>query len=197
MELKFKKPESDIDLQELIDFCKKNGKVLEYRKGEQLEREGDPARWFAYVESGCFKYMTRGIENEQNHITWFSFESEFVADYPSVLSGKPSLVTIEAMTPSRVWKVSGEELVGFFSENIKNMELRASIGEHILSQFLSRYLDLHRYTPHERYNQLLCRCPGIVDNLPLNTIASFLNITPQMLSRIRKEESLKVSNNPL
>ena len=51
MEHKFKKLGNGIDLRALLNFCKKEGKMVEYRKGEQLEREGDPARWFAYVES--------------------------------------------------------------------------------------------------------------------------------------------------
>ena len=187
MEHKFRKSDNGIDLQALLDFCKKEGKMVEYRKGEQLEREGDPARWFGFVESGCFKYITRGISDERDHLTWFSFEGEFVADYPCVLSGQTSQATIEAMMPCRVWRVSGEELHGFFRRSIKNMELRAAIGEHMLNQFKARYQDFHRATPHERYIQLLRRCPGIVEHLPLNAIASFLNVTPQMLSRIRKD----------
>ena len=186
MEQKFKKSDGGIDLRALREFCRKEGKVVEYRKGEQLEREGDPARWFAYVERGCFKYVTRGISDGRDHLTWFSFEGEFVADYPCVLSGQPSLATIEAMMPCRVWRVSGEELVQFFNRSIKNMKLRADICEHMLNQFKARYQDFHRATPHERYDQLLSRCPGIVEHLPLNAIASFLCVTPQQLSRIRK-----------
>ena len=126
---------------------------------------GDPARWFAYVECGCFKYVTRGISERlrvgerssgigRDHLTWFSFEGEFVADYPCVLSGQPSLATIEAMMPCRVWRVSGEELVQFFNRSIKNMKLRADIGEHMLNQFKARYQDFHRATPSERYERL-------------------------------------------
>ena len=72
MEQKFKKTDGGIDLRALREFCRKEGKVVEYRKGEQLEREGDPARWFAYVERGCFKYVTRGISDGRDHLTWFS-----------------------------------------------------------------------------------------------------------------------------
>ena len=187
MEQRFKKTDGGIDLRALREFCRKEGKVVEYRKGEQLEREGDPARWFAYVERGCFKYVTRGISDGRDHLTWFSFEGEFVTDYPTFLYDLPSQATIEAMMPCRVWRVSGEELLQFFNRSIKNMKLRAEIAEHILGQFRSRYLDFHCSTPHERYNQLLSRCPGIVEHLPLNAIASFLNVTPQMLSRIRKD----------
>ena len=185
MEQKFSK--NSIDLQVLREFCEREGETVTYRKGEQLEREGDPARWFGFVESGCFKYITRGISDGRDHLTWFSFEGEFVADYPCVLSGQMSQATIEAMMPCRVWRVSGEELLEFFRRSIKNMELRAAIGEHMLNQFKARYQDFHRATPHERYDLLMHRCPGIVEHLPLNAIASFLCITPQMLSNIRKD----------
>ncbi len=185
MEQRFSK--NSLDLETLRNFCKKEGKMVEYRKGEQLEREGDPARWFAYVESGGFTYITRCISYERDHLIWFSFEGEFVADYPCVLSGQPSLATIEAMMPCRVWRVSGEELLAFFHQSIKNMELRAVIGEHMLNQFKARYQDFHRATPYERYNLLMQRCPGIVEHLNLQDIASFLNVTPKTISKIRKE----------
>ena len=67
------------------------------------------------------------------------------------------------------------------------MELRSLIGEHLLSQARARYLDFHRTTSRERYELLLHRCPGIVEHLPLNAIASFLNITPKTLSMIRRD----------
>ena len=184
MEQKFGK--NSIDIEALREFCEREGKEVTYRKGDQLEREGDPARWFGFVTEGCFKYITRGISDERNHLTWFSFEGEFVADYPCVLSGQPSQATIEAMMPCRVWRVSGEELFGFFRQSIKNMELRAVIGEHMLNQFKARYQDFHRATPHERYNLLMQRCPGIVEHLNLQDIASFLNVTPKTISKIRK-----------
>ena len=184
MEQKFGK--NSIDIEALREFCEREGKEVTYRKGDQLEREGDPARWFGFVTEGCFKYITRGISDERNHLTWFSFEGEFVADYPCVLSGQPSQATIEAMMPCRVWRVSGEELFGFFRQSIKNMELRAVIGEHMLNQFKARYQDFHRATSRERYELLLQRCPGIVEHLDLQDLASFLCITPNYLSTIRK-----------
>ena len=178
---------SKANLQMLREFCEGQGELVAYHKGDQMEREGDPARWFGFVESGCFKFITRGFSDGRDHLTWFSFEGEFVADYPCVLSGQTSQATIEAMMPCRVWRVSGEELLGFFRRSIKNMELRAAIGEHMLNQFKARYQDFHRATPYERYNLLMQRCPGIVKHLNLQDIASFLNVTPKTISKIRKE----------
>ena len=188
---------NSLNLQVLREFCEREGEEIAYRKGDQLEREGDPARWFAFVESGCFKYVNHSSERlrvgdrrsgiDKEHITWFSFEGEFVVDYPTFLYDRPSQTTIVAMMPSRVIKVTGQQLEQFFDQNKEKMKLRAIIAEHILGQFRSRYLELHCATPRKRYESLLQRCPGIVEHLPLNAISSFLCITPQMLSRIRKD----------
>ena len=209
MEQKFSN--NSIDLQVLRDFCEREGETVVYRKGDQLEREGDPARWFAFVTEGCFKYVKYGISDDKApikrepssslgmaereearpkvkaHITWFSFEGEFVCDYPTFLYGRPSQATIEAMVSSRVRRVTGQQLEQFFNQNMETMKLRAIIGEHILSQFRSRYLDLHCTTPRERYEMLLQRCPGIVEFLDLQDIASFLNVTPKTISKIRRD----------
>ena len=184
MEQKFSN--NSIDLQVLREFCEREGEAVAYRKGDQLEREGDPARWFAYVESGCFKYVNRSSDDSE-HITWFSFEGEFVVDYPTFLYDRPSQTTIVAMMSSRIFRVTGEQTRQFFDQNMETMKLRAIIAEHILGQFRLRYLDLHCTTPRERYELLIQRCPGIVQHLPLNAISSFLSITPQMLSKIRKD----------
>ena len=58
MEQKFRI--NSLNLQVLREFCEHEGKMVEYRKGDQLEREGDPARWFAFVTEGCFKLLVSG-----------------------------------------------------------------------------------------------------------------------------------------
>ena len=178
---------NSLDLETLRDFCKREGEAVIYRKGDQLEREGDPARWLAYVESGCFKYVNYGISDERAHITWFSFEGEFVVDYPTFLYGRPAQTTIEAMMPSRVIRVTGQQLEQFFDQSKETMKLRAIIAEHILFQFRSRYIDLHCTTARERYDLLMQRCPGIVEHLDLQDIASFLNVHPNTISKIRRD----------
>ena len=185
MEQKFGK--NSIDIEALREFCEREGEAVEFLKGDQLEREGDPARWFGFVTEGRFKYVTHGISDDKEHITWFSFAGEFVADYPTFLYGQPSQTTIEAMMPSRVLRVAGQQLEQYFRQSMETMKLRAVIAEHILFQFRSRYLDLHCATPRERYEQLLQRCPGIVEHLDLQDLASFLNVHPNTVSKIRRD----------
>ena len=177
---------NSIDLQVLREFCEREGEAMSYRKGDQMEREGDPSHWFGFVAEGCFKYVTHEISSDREHITWFSFEGEYVGDYPSCLNGSPAQTTIEAMLPSRVLRVTGEQMLKLFRQNTDKMELRSIIAEHLLSQARRSYLELHRSSARERYELLLHRCPGIVEHLSLNAISSFLSITPQMLSKIRK-----------
>ena len=176
-----------LDLETLREFCEREGEAGFYRKGDQLERVGDPARWLAFVTEGCFKYVTHGLSDDKAHITWFSFEGEFVVDYPTFLYGRPAQTTIEAMMSSRVIRVTGQQLEQFFDQSKETMKLRAFIAEHILSQFRSRYLDLHCTTARERYDLLMQRCPGIVDLLDLQDIASFLNVHPNTISKIRRD----------
>jgi CRP-like cAMP-binding protein len=178
---------NSIDLEKLREFCKQEGEAVIYRRGDQLEREGDPARWLAFVTEGCFKYVTHGLSDDREHITWFSFEGEFVVDYPTFLYARPAQTTIVAMMPSRVIRVTGQQLEQFFEQSKETMKLRAVIAEHILSQFRSRYLDLHCTTARERYDLLMQRCPGIVDLLDLQDIASFLNVHPNTISKIRRD----------
>ena len=174
MEQKFRKSDGGIDLRALRP------------QGRAAGARGRPSTVVRLRGARVLQVRDAGHQRRARSPHLVLVEGEFVADYPCVLSGQPSLATIEAMMPCRVWRVSGEELVQFFNRSIKNMKLRADICEHMLNQFKARYQDFHRATPHERYDQLLSRCPGIVEHLPLNAIASFLCVTPQQLSRIRK-----------
>ena len=176
MEQKFSN--NSIDLQVLREFCEREGEAVSYRKGDQMEREGDPSRWLGFVTDGCFKYVTHGISDDREHITWFSFAGEFAGDYPNCLDGRPAQATIEAMMPSRVLRVTGEQMLQMFRQNMQTMELRSH---------RARYYDLHRATARERYELLLRRCPGIVHHLALQDLASFLCVTPNYLSTIRKD----------
>ena len=192
MEYKFEK--NKIDVQALREFCEREGKAVTYRKGDQMERESDSARWFGFVTEGCFKYVTHGISDDREHITWFSFEGEFAGEYPSCLDGRPAQTTIEAMLPSRIFRVSGEQLLQWFRDNSETMELRSIIAEHLLIQARRSYLNFHRTTARERYESLLQRCPGIVQHLALQDLASFLCVTPNYLSTIRKDITFEAKN---
>ena len=185
MEEKYQSTEHSIDLGRLYEFIRQHGETVDYRRGERLETEDEPARWWAFVERGQFKYVEH--DDGREHNTWFSLKGEFVGAYPDMLEGRPSQATIQAMKVSRVVRISGEQLLQFFRQDIETMELRSLIAEHLLRQFQIRSSLLLIADSHERYLALLRRCPGIVHDVPLKELASFIGVTQQMLSKIRKE----------
>ena len=68
MEQKFGK--NSIDIEALREFCEREGKEVTYRKGDQLEREGDPARWFGFVTEGCIPTVSTDIHRRLRSRRW-------------------------------------------------------------------------------------------------------------------------------
>ena len=88
MEQRFNALGNGLDLQLLRNFCEQEGEAVSYQKGEMLVGEGKPSQWFGFVTEGCFKYTVKGISDQREHITWFSFKDEFAGDYPSCLRAR-------------------------------------------------------------------------------------------------------------
>ncbi len=176
-----------LDLQFLYDYCMEHGERRTLERGETLEDVGEPSRWVAYIVKGCFKYMVHNDEEGKDYCTGFAFEGEFVADYPYCLTGDASEVTIEADMMCEVYVIEGVELQHMFDENPEKMHIGWQIMCNLFKMVYVRDLDHYRYTARGRYRQLLNRCPQVVQQLSLKDIASFLNITPTYLSKLRKE----------
>ena len=182
----FNSYKEELDLDFLKQYCLEHGEVKTFEQGEALEKAGEASRWIAYVESGYFKYMVnKALGGGKSACTGFAFEGEFVANYPFCLEGEQSELTIEAGMPCRVIIIEGKELKRMYNEDTEKKDIGMQLINNLFKMVYSRYLDLYRYDAKERYMLLLNRCPQVVQQLPLKDIASFLNITPQMLSKIR------------
>ena len=176
----------ELNLEFLRHYCINHGEVRLMRRGETFEETGKPSLYVAYVERGCFKYMVHNDDEYKDYCTGFAFEGEFVADYPSCLSGKISDVTIVAGTPCKVFQISGKELdkllISLDAEGLKQ-----AISDSLFTQVYAQYLDTYRMTTRERYKRLLLRCPELVQSINLKDIASYLKVTPTTISNIRRE----------
>jgi len=166
-----------LDLEFLREYCMEHGERRVMERGETLEEAGEPAQWVAFVERGCFKYMVHNDEEGKDYCTGFAFEGEFVADFPYCLDGDVSEVRV----------ISGRELQELFDSDPKMMLHNVRILKNLFKMVYGRDLDHYRYTARSRYRRLIDRCPQVVQMLSLKDIASFLNITPIYLSKIRKE----------
>ena len=176
-----------LNLEILRRYCEEHGEERMFVRGETLENVGEPAQWVAFVEHGCFKYMVHNDEEGKDYCTGFAFEGEFVADFPYCLDGDVSEVTIEADMPCEVRVISGAELQHLFDNDPSMAKMDVKILKNLFKMVYQRDLDHYRYTARGRYRRLLERCPQVVQMLSLKDIASFLNITPVYLSKIRSQ----------
>ena len=176
-----------IDLQFMIDECKNKGRVRHMKEGERLERIGEPSQWIGYVKSGYLMYVVHNPMNGKAYNTGFVFEGELVADYPNCLYGKPSEIDIVAGVDCTINVIKGTTIQAMYEEDPNLMNIGKEIGEGLFMQTYSRFLNFYRTDASTRYKQLLQRCPNIVQQLPLQEIASYLRVTPTTVSKIRKE----------
>lgn len=174
-----------INADAMKDLCVRHGRLINIKKSEFLVKEGEVFPYFGFVKAGIFKYVSLNKAENRPYNTGFAFPDEFVADYPACIYGMRSETNIQALTRSEVYVCPTERLTVLYGQQPNIARINA---EQLFLQTYSRYLDLYRLTPEERYLQLLERCPGILQSVPLKEIASYLMITPTHMSRIRRKQ---------
>ena len=181
---KFKLHDQKIDFAVIKEACRENGIRRHYAKDEVLVRQGCVGRYLGVVESGYFKYTTLTSSGNEA-VVGFAFEGEIVADYYNSFNGFPSEVSIKAGTDTSVFQIKIHEARNvFYASFDDNLSV---VNGTLFSEIYSRYLELYRKTPTERYLDLITSCPQILDIVSLRDIASYLLVTPVYLSRIRKK----------
>lgn len=176
-----------LDLSLLRTYCNEHGRRVQYNRNCQLVKEGETSRYIGLVERGFFKYMVRNVTEQKDFITGFAFAGEFVGDFPNCLHHRPANVSIVAGTSCEVCLIDGEDLRRLFDTDPKMKNLEQTVFNHLFAQVYSQYLESYRMTSRERYNNLLQRCPEIVQKINLKDIASYLRVTPTTISNIRRE----------
>lgn len=156
---------------------------MEYARDEAFLRIGEVSEYLGFVESGYFKYVVRTAD-EVERVVGLSFENDYVGDINSALAGSPTEVSVVAGQRSRVWTVGMGDFIELVSE--KGLGYAMGIEVSLFRTLYTRYLDMYRLTPMERYVKILTMYPDILQRVPLRELASFLCITPVHLSRLRK-----------
>lgn len=167
------------------ELCVKEGKLRHYERGEEFAKVGEVARYIGYIKSGTLKYVAFSSDGTE-HVVGMEFEGEFVSDSTFSFSGKKARVSIVAVTPCEIYCFPVHEIVKRMREDDKLNDIVMRTTEAIFSTVYDRYMALYCKTPQKRYDEIVSRHPDLFDLFSLKDIASFLNITPTHLSRLRK-----------
>lgn len=184
----FNQYDSLIDLTAIKDYCHENGRIVHYPKDDVFVQQGYVARNLGVIESGYFKYTTLTSSGNEA-VVGFAFEGEIVADFYNSYHCRPSEITIKAGCDASVSQIRMSEAKGLFDATFDGN--LSSLNGTLFSEIYSRYLELYRKTPTERYLDLTAQYPDILDIILLRDIASYLLVTPVYLSRIRKNLAKK------
>lgn len=160
------------------------------RKRQFLLQEGDVCKYLAFVNSGCLRQYTVDNKGEE-HIIQFAIEDWWISDPNSYLSGVASTYNIDALHDSDVLlleKTAREKML----ESVPKMErfFRLLLEANFVATH-KRINNSLSASAEERYLAFIKTYPALVEQVPQNQIASYLGITPQSLSRIRKEMTKK------
>ncbi len=177
----------NIDYDFWHDLCVREGILRIYDRGEMFVEQGDVARYIGFIKSGALKYVVSAADGRES-VVGLEFAGEFVADFPFSLYGKKSRVSIETVTPCEIYCISTREMGQRMKSDEKLYKIIADTNVALFDTTYNRYIDLHIKSAHERYNELVEKHENIFSIFSLKDIASFLNITPTHLSRLRKND---------
>ena len=178
------------------DLCREEGTLRKIKKGENFLSSGEVCKKLGYIESGSFKYVAYTKKGDER-IVGLETIGGFVANWPYCLQKLPSRVSIIANTDSEISCLPVSKIIKMIEEDSGFENLVNHATKEMFYTVYDRTIDLYTKTPKERYDDLLSVCPKIFEIFDLKDIASFLNITPIYLSRIRKKLKEAVDKSPL
>ncbi len=154
-----------------------------YAKGEMILKEGDICRQFLYIDKGLVRqfYFKHGKEVTEH----LGQEHTIVMCIESLFKEEPTKLQVEALEPTTVYALPKADLerVAMHNVNIQILYRKMLEESLIVSQI---HADLVRFeTAQDRYKKLCKLCPQVVLRAPLVYIASYLQMTPVTLSRVR------------
>ena len=168
---------------------------LKFQKGDTILEEGKVCRALYFVDKGMVRQYY--YKNKKDVTEHFSFEGRIVFCIESFLKQEPSRLIVEALESTKLYAIPYDELHTLMVRNQEMEMLYRKILEHVAISS-QEHADSQRFeNAAERYERLLHEKPEIILRAPMVHIASFLQMTPETLSRLRGAASAGTAkNNP-
>lgn len=182
---------TNIDMDVLsIEKCLSQQKTRRFKKGEMIVQEGSICKYTFFVESGLLRIYSVD-EKGKEHLLQFAPEGWFITDHDSFFYQKPSVYNIQALENTEAYLLDED----FFNQlSIQHHEFgsfNTRLLHNHISQLQKRITYLIAHTAEERYLNFTQLYPDLLLRVPQTMVASYLGITPESLSRIRKELAQK------
>jgi CRP/FNR family transcriptional regulator, anaerobic regulatory protein len=158
---------------------------LEYPKNYFLLKSGKPCKHLWFMTKGAARHFYTNEQGKEMN-TWFSLDTQIIADTTSFVKQEPAHESIQLIEDSEMYSIEYAALQALLQKHhsfalwyIKLVEL------HYVSQIEDRIADLQFLDAKQRYQKLISLNTDITNRVSLGNIASYLNITQETLSRIR------------
>ncbi|HVW61366.1 MAG TPA: Crp/Fnr family transcriptional regulator [Puia sp.] len=157
----------------------------EFPKKALLLKEGQACNLLSYVHSGALRAYFIDSTGKESTIM-FALSDWWVTDMYCFLNGRPAMMHIEAIENSCVFQIRKEDLDDLYIKVPKFERFFRILMQNAYTREQLRVIENLSLPAKERYNNFLLKYPYIARAVTLKQIASYLGITPEFLSAIRK-----------
>ena len=165
-------------------FISSKLQMVRFDKKTSLIKIGAIEKYMSFLSEGIVRYY---IPQEDSDLTFgFLFENQFVTAYDSFITQGPSPYQIETLTKTTMWRISYEDLQEIYIKTESGNFIGRRMAENMFLIKSKREIALLSKTAEERYLDLFKERPNLIKDIPLKYIASYIGVTPQALSRIRR-----------
>jgi len=161
-------------------------KVIQLKKGEFLLRTGQTVSNTYYVYEGCLRSFFVD-ESGRDHTLQFGIRDWWISDYTAIFSRGKAMMNIECIQNATLFRLSRERMEALYLELPALETYFRKKLERRMEAFHKRTLENLALSAKQRYISFLDRYPDIEQQVKNYHIASYLGITTESLSRIRKE----------
>ena len=171
--------------EELNDFCQAF-KVVKVKKRQFIVQPEFVAKYRFYVVQGCFRAYVIGDEG-QEHTIQFAIDDWWISDYNSYIFQQPASMFVMALEDSIVLQISYEAEQELKKRKHIYETFFRILAENTAAHMARRVIINLTKTAEQRYELFLERYPAIVSKVPQYTLASFLGMTTEYLSKLRNK----------